>query len=55
MTEFTRELMFGKRPVRRTDPKPGQSEWYYLDPRGTDRFADMKERCGKREFAQSVC
>ena len=43
MTEFTRELMFGKRPVRRTDPKPGQSEWYYLDPRGTDRFEDMKQ------------
>ena len=43
MTEFTRELMYGKRPIRRTDPKPGQSEWYYLDPRGTDRFADMKE------------
>ena len=21
----------------------GQSEWYYLDPRGTDRFADMQE------------
>ena len=35
--------MYGKRPIRRTDPKPGQSEWYYLDPRGTDRFADMKE------------
>lgn len=43
MTEFTRELMFGKRPVHRTNPKPGQSEWYYLDPRGTDRFEDMKE------------
>lgn len=43
MTEFTRELMFGKRPVRRTNPKSGQSKWYYLDPRGTDRFADMKE------------
>lgn len=43
MTEFTRELMFGKRPVRRTDPRPGQSEWYYLDPRGTDRFEDMQE------------
>ena len=42
-TNFTRELMFGKRPVRRTDPKPGQSEWYYLDPRGTDRFEDMKQ------------
>ena len=43
MTEFTRELMYGKRPIRRTNPKPGQSEWYYLDPRETDRFADMKE------------
>ena len=43
MAEFTRELMYGKRPVHRTDPKPGQSEWYYLDPRETDRFADMKE------------
>ena len=43
MTEFTRELIYGKRPIRRTAPKPGQSEWYYLDPRGTDRFADMKE------------
>lgn len=28
MTEFTRELIYGKRPIRRTDPKPGQSEWY---------------------------
>lgn len=43
MTEFTRELIYGKRPIRRTNPKPGQSEWYYLDPRWTDRFADMKE------------
>ena len=41
-TNFTRELMFGKRPIRRTNPQPGQSEWYYLDPRGTDRFEDMK-------------
>ena len=43
MTEFTRELMFGKRTVRRTDPKPGQSEWYYLDPRGASTFSDMKQ------------
>lgn len=43
MTEFTRELMYGKRPVRRTDPKPGQSEWYYLDPRGASTFSDMKQ------------
>ena len=26
-TNFTRELIYGKRPIRRTDPKPGQSEW----------------------------
>ena len=43
MTEFTRELMYGKRPVRRTDPKPGQSEWYYIDPRGASTFSDMKQ------------
>ncbi|MBR1601480.1 MAG: DUF2778 domain-containing protein [Alphaproteobacteria bacterium] len=43
MTEFTRELMYGKRPVRRTAPKPGQSEWYYLDPRGASTFSDMKQ------------
>ena len=43
MTEFTRELIYGKRPVRRTDPKPGQSEWYYLDPRGANTFSDMKQ------------
>lgn len=42
-TNFTRELMYGKRPIRRTDPKPGQSEWYYLDPRGADNFSDMKQ------------
>jgi len=35
--------MFGKRPVRRTDPKPGQSEFYYLNPRGAHSLADMKE------------
>ena len=35
--------MFGKRPVHRTDPKSGQSEWYYLDPRGANAFSDMKE------------
>lgn len=35
--------MYGKRPMRRTDPNPGQSEWYYLDPRGAENFTDMKE------------
>ena len=43
MTEFTRELLFGKRPLRRTNPKPGQSEYYYVDPRSANRFADMKQ------------
>lgn len=43
MADFMRELMFGKRPMRRTDPETGQSEWYYLDPRGTDSVEDMKQ------------
>lgn len=42
MTEFTRELMFDKRPVHQKNPKTGQSEWYYFDPRGTNRLADRK-------------
>jgi len=43
MTDLIRELMYGKKPIHRANPEPGQSEWYYLDPRDTDRFADMKE------------
>lgn len=42
MTDFTKELLFGMRPVRRTNPQPGESEWYYLDPRGADTFDSMK-------------
>lgn len=30
---YTGELLFGKYPVQRTNPKPGQSKWYYIDPR----------------------
>lgn len=43
MAEFTRELIFGKRPVHRASPKNGQSNWYYLDPRGANTFSDMKQ------------
>ena len=42
MTDITKELLFGMRPVRRTNPQPGESEWYYLDPRGADTFDSMK-------------
>ena len=42
MTDFTKELLFGMRPVRRTNPQPGESEWYYLDSRGADTFDSMK-------------
>lgn len=42
MTDFTKELLFGMRPVRRTNPRPGESSWYYLDPRGADTFDSMK-------------
>ena len=43
MIESEREIIYGKRPVRRTNRKPGQSEWYYLDPRGAKTFSDMKQ------------
>ncbi len=33
MTEYSRELMYGKRPIRRNHPRLGQSRWYYMDPR----------------------
>lgn len=42
MTSFLRELIHGKRPARRTNRKQGESEWFYFDPRGTDRFSEMK-------------
>ncbi|MBO6281197.1 MAG: hypothetical protein J6N49_01555 [Alphaproteobacteria bacterium] len=42
MTDYTKELLFGMRPVRRTNPRPGESSWYYLDPRGADTFDSMK-------------
>ena len=36
------EYVFGQKPIRRQNPMLGQSEWYYMDPRGTDNFSDMK-------------
>ena len=36
MTSVLRELMLGKRPIRRTNPKSGQSEWYYMGPNGIE-------------------
>ena len=44
MTDINnKEIIYGKRPIRRTNWKPGQSEWYYLDPRGAETFSDMKQ------------
>jgi hypothetical protein len=43
MAEFTKELIYGKRPMCRTDRKSGQSKWYYLDPRGASTFSDLKQ------------
>ena len=42
MENFTRQIIFGQRPVRRSDPKPGESEYYYFDPRGASTFDEMK-------------
>ena len=41
--EDTYKIFHGLKPVKRNRRKDGQSEYYYLDPRGTDRFADFKE------------
>ena len=43
MDNYTQELMYGLKPVHREDPQAGQSEWYYLDPRGASTFSDMKQ------------
>ena len=44
MTDINnKEIIYGKRPIRRTNQTPGQSEWYYLDPRGAETFSDMKQ------------
>ena len=44
MTDINnKEIIYGKRPIRRTNRKPGQSEWYYLDPRGAETFSEMKQ------------
>lgn len=43
MANYTQELMYGLKPVHREDPQAGQSEWYYLDPRGASTFSDMKQ------------
>ena len=43
MTDITRETVYGKRPLRRISPQSGQSEWYYLDPRGASTLGSMKQ------------
>lgn len=43
MVNTTRELIYGKRPIQRNNPQEGESEWYYLDPRGTDSLSDMRQ------------
>ena len=43
MTDITRETIYGKRPLRRINPQAGQSDWYYLDPRGASTLGSMKQ------------
>ena len=33
-TDLLSRMLNGQTPVRRQNPQPGQSEWYYIDPRG---------------------
>ena len=36
MINYTEQLMYGLKPIHRDEPREGQSEWYYLDPRYDD-------------------
>ena len=33
-TDLLSRMLNGQTPVRRQNPQQGQSEWYYIDPRG---------------------
>ncbi len=43
MTIHTGNFIYGLSPIKREDPKDGQSEWYYLDPRNASTFSDFKK------------
>lgn len=41
MTNYLRELLFGISPIHRTNPQPGQTEWYYKDPRYSGKDGEI--------------
>ena len=41
MDEETYKIIRGMKTIQRQYPKKGESKWYYLDPRGATRIADM--------------
>ncbi len=43
MAIHTGNFIYGLSPIKREDPKDGQSEWYYLDPRNASTFSDFKQ------------
>lgn len=43
MTIHTGNFIYGLSPIKREDPKDGQSEWYYLAPRNASTFSDFKK------------
>ena len=38
-----RKMLEGKIPIRRTDPRPGESEWYYLDTRNQPNYTLLSD------------
>ena len=38
-----RKMLEGKMPIRRTDPRPGESEWYYLDTRNQPNYTLLSD------------
>lgn len=43
MSVPTGNFIYGLSPIKRENPKDGQSEWYYLDPRNASTFSDFKK------------
>ena len=44
MNDLRKELegyLNGTTPIKRQNPKPGQSQWYYMVPRSDDEFSDF--------------
>ncbi|MBQ8671480.1 MAG: hypothetical protein IJ525_03055 [Alphaproteobacteria bacterium] len=48
---ISKELVYGIKPIKRENPKAGESEWYYVDPRGAESLTEMETIDVPNEFS----